>query len=136
MKYTTENLPPSFGMRLLSVLVRLGEWAQRWHYAIDCRRRTEISIPKGTLVSLDCKCPGCPHAGIWTVDRYDPEANDYRLRREKPGGVFQSGNIQNVSYESDFATENVLTVVGGQTYHQLRPPALPTANATSNVVVP
>ena len=111
MKYTTENLPPSFGMRLLSVLVRLGEWAQRRYYAIDCRRRIAIAIPPGTLVKLDCRCPDRRHEGIWTIDRYDVEANDYRLTREKKGGVFQSGNIQNVSYESDFAAENLLTVV-------------------------
>ena len=47
---------------------------------IEKREAAKCALKPGTLVTLDrCKCRMGDHSGVWRIDHYDPDANDYKI---------------------------------------------------------
>jgi hypothetical protein len=84
---------------LLRLLSKLGGWAQSKLNTIERREAIATALSPGFLVTLEkCRCP-YEHSGLWVVDRYDPEAGDYRIVRMADG-------------KPDYARRDVMTIAG------------------------
>ena len=70
-------------LTVLRALRTIGNWATHKLYWIERRVAESNSLPAGTKVVLSrCKCSSiADHASVWIVERYDVDANDYRIRR-------------------------------------------------------
>lgn len=65
--------------RLGSKLHPLVRWADALLESDDAARREEAALKPGTKVRLACQCKSCDREKVWTVVKYNVEADDYRL---------------------------------------------------------
>lgn len=103
---------------LLTPFAKASLWLNRWVVRMDELDRIRRALQPGTVVMLRCTChlPQVsvihlkekeqafgegPHSGIWTIDRYVPDADDYHLVREVNG-----------EKQSTYATRDTLLVMG------------------------
>jgi len=82
---------------LLRLVAWLGAKAQEKLVRWEREEALRTALPSGTFVWIN-KCPcGQDHRGIWEIERYDVEANDYRI-------VHADGR-------SDYAKRDVMEIV-------------------------
>jgi len=70
---------------MLRLVAWLGRKAQGRLNVIEDREALERALKPGTLVVLSkCKCKS-DHCGIWRIEHYNLDANDYKVVREGDG---------------------------------------------------
>ena len=86
---------------ILRLLADIGRWANNKLVATEEREAVAASLQKGVIVKIsNCPCPyAVDHDGLWVIDRYNPDPDDYRIVRMSDG-------------KSDYAKREVMEVVG------------------------
>jgi hypothetical protein len=72
---------------ILRLLRNIGNWAHGLLLKAEERELLANALPIGTTVDLShCQCPyKDAHEGVWKIERYNLDANDYKIVRISDG---------------------------------------------------